>query len=125
MLSTRKSNEMEEAVAEQTAAGIEACCSAADSAREEELRYLANQEVQRLGAVDLVVNNAGATWGSEVPMQSMRVRAPVHVAAAVGGMRQGQRASHGCEVWPSSWKPPAPLRRQQRLGILQDGLDRV
>ena len=37
---------------------------AADCAREEDTRRLADETLQRMGAIDILVNNAGASWGA-------------------------------------------------------------
>jgi gluconate 5-dehydrogenase len=64
MLSARKEGELEEAVAELQAAGIDARWIAADCAKEEEIRSLADQTLERMGDVHILVNNAGAAWGA-------------------------------------------------------------
>ncbi|RZJ26653.1 MAG: SDR family NAD(P)-dependent oxidoreductase [Haliea sp.] len=64
MLSSRKAEDLEEAAAELQAAGIDARWIAADCAKEEDIRRLADETLQRLGAIDILVNNAGAAWGA-------------------------------------------------------------
>lgn len=64
MLSSRKAGDLEEAVADLQAAGIDARWVAADCAREEDIRKLADQTLERMGDVDILVNNAGAAWGA-------------------------------------------------------------
>lgn len=64
MLSSRKAGDLEEAVADLQAAGIDARWIAADCAREEDIRKLADQTLERMGDVDILVNNAGAAWGA-------------------------------------------------------------
>jgi gluconate 5-dehydrogenase len=64
MLSSRKASDLEEAVAELKAAGIEADYIAADCGQEEDIRRLARETVQKLGRVDILLNNAGASWGA-------------------------------------------------------------
>jgi NAD(P)-dependent dehydrogenase (short-subunit alcohol dehydrogenase family) len=64
MLSARKEDELEEAVADLQAAGIDARWIAADCAREDDIRRLVDQTVERMGDVDILVNNAGAAWGA-------------------------------------------------------------
>ena len=64
MLSARKADELEQAVAELQAAGIDARWVAADCAQEADLHRLANETLQRMGDVDILVNNAGAAWGA-------------------------------------------------------------
>jgi gluconate 5-dehydrogenase len=64
MLSSRKAEDLEEAVADLQAAGIDARWIAADCSREEDIRSLAEQTLERMGDVDILVNNAGAAWGA-------------------------------------------------------------
>ena len=65
LLSSRKASDLEEAVAELKAAGIDAQWIAADCANEADIRTLADEAIRRLGGhVDILVNNAGAAWGS-------------------------------------------------------------
>jgi NAD(P)-dependent dehydrogenase (short-subunit alcohol dehydrogenase family) len=64
MLSSRKAEDLEEAVADLQAAGIDARWIAADCAREDDIRKLADQTLERMGDVDILVNNAGAAWGA-------------------------------------------------------------
>ena len=61
LLSSRKASDLEEAVAELKAAGIDAQWIAADCANEADIRSLAEEAIRRLGwHVDILVNNAGA-----------------------------------------------------------------
>lgn len=64
MLSSRKASDLEEATAELQAAGIDTRWTAADCAKEDDIRRLADETLQRMGAVDILVNNAGAAWGA-------------------------------------------------------------
>ena len=64
MLTSRKAADLEQAVAELQAQGIDARWIAADCAKEEDIARLASETLQRLGHVDILVNNAGASWGA-------------------------------------------------------------
>jgi NAD(P)-dependent dehydrogenase (short-subunit alcohol dehydrogenase family) len=64
MLSSRKAEDLEEATTALQAQGIDARWIAADCAREEDIRRLAEETLQRMGDVHILVNNAGATWGA-------------------------------------------------------------
>ena len=65
LLSSRKASDLEEAVAELKATGIDAQWIAADCANEADIRSLADEAIRRLGGhVDILVNNAGAAWGA-------------------------------------------------------------
>ena len=56
MLSSRKADDLEQAAAELQAAGIDARWIAADCSKEEDTRRLADETLQRMGAVDILVN---------------------------------------------------------------------
>jgi gluconate 5-dehydrogenase len=64
MISSRKAEDLEQAVATLQAAGIDARWIAADCARADDIERLANETLHRMGDVDILVNNAGATWGA-------------------------------------------------------------
>ena len=64
MISSRKAEELEHAVADLQAAGIDARWIAADCAKEADIERLVNETLHRMGDVDILVNNAGATWGA-------------------------------------------------------------
>ncbi|MCI4440898.1 gluconate 5-dehydrogenase [Tibeticola sediminis] len=64
MITARKADELEQAVAELQDAGIDARWIAADCAKEEDLRRLTDETLHRLGPIDILVNNAGAAWGA-------------------------------------------------------------
>ncbi|MES3003759.1 MAG: SDR family oxidoreductase [Pseudomonadota bacterium] len=64
MLSSRKASDLEEAAAELQAAGIDARWIAADCGKEEDIRRLATETMERMGDVHILVNNAGAAWGA-------------------------------------------------------------
>jgi gluconate 5-dehydrogenase len=64
MLSSRKAEDLEQAAAELQASGIDARWIAADCSKEEDTRRLADETMQRMGAIDILVNNAGASWGA-------------------------------------------------------------
>jgi gluconate 5-dehydrogenase len=64
MVSSRKAADLQEAVAELKAAGIDADFIVADCAKEEDIRRLARETVEKMGRIDILVNNAGASWGA-------------------------------------------------------------
>jgi gluconate 5-dehydrogenase len=64
MLSSRKAEDLEQAAAELQAAGIDARWIAADCAKDAEITRLADETLQRMGDVDILINNAGASWGA-------------------------------------------------------------
>src|SRR5256884_7442446 len=60
----RSAADLEEAAAELQAAGIDARWIAADCANEADIERLAAETLERLGQVDILINNAGASWGA-------------------------------------------------------------
>jgi gluconate 5-dehydrogenase len=64
MLSSRKATDLEQAAAELQAAGIDARWIAADCGKEDDIRRLAAETMERMGPIDILINNAGATWGA-------------------------------------------------------------
>ena len=64
MLSSRKADDLEQATAQLQAAGINARWIAADCAREDDIARLARETLERMGDVDILINNAGASWGA-------------------------------------------------------------
>jgi gluconate 5-dehydrogenase len=61
---SRKQADLDEAVAQLAKRGISATAVAADLSRSEAADELATRAIAALGHVDVLVNNAGATWGS-------------------------------------------------------------
>ncbi|HXD04581.1 MAG TPA: SDR family oxidoreductase, partial [Burkholderiaceae bacterium] len=64
LLTARKADELEAAVAHLQSRNIDARWVAGDASREEDIARVADEAMQRLGQVDILVNNAGATWGA-------------------------------------------------------------
>ncbi|MFM1855795.1 MAG: hypothetical protein RLZ83_1104 [Pseudomonadota bacterium] len=64
MLTARKAAELEEAVAHLADKGIDARWVAADSSDPAQVRRVVDETMQRLGRLDILINNAGATWGA-------------------------------------------------------------
>jgi NAD(P)-dependent dehydrogenase (short-subunit alcohol dehydrogenase family) len=64
MISSRKADDLEQAMMQLQAAGIDARWVAADCAKEADIQRLADETLHRMGDVDILVNNAGATWGA-------------------------------------------------------------
>ena len=64
MLTSRKASDLEEAAAQLQAKGIDTRWIAADASRPEDIARVADETMQRLGQIDVLVNNAGASWGA-------------------------------------------------------------
>jgi gluconate 5-dehydrogenase len=64
VLSSRKAADLEEAMATLQAQGIDTRWVAADCAKEADIHRLVDETLQRVGDIDILINNAGATWGA-------------------------------------------------------------
>lgn len=64
VMSARRQDELDDAVAQLSARGIAASAIAVDLAAEEQVLPFAEEALRRLGQVDILVNNAGTTWGA-------------------------------------------------------------
>ncbi len=64
VISSRKQQELDEAIAHLKQRGIDALAIASDLGKEETPQALAAASLKHLGHVDILINNAGATWGA-------------------------------------------------------------
>lgn len=64
IISARKIEELEAATAELTGLGIEGSWIAADSSKEADITKLSEEALKRSGRIDILINNAGNTWGA-------------------------------------------------------------
>ena len=64
VLSSRKQADLDEAVAHLKKRGISASAIAADLSQEAAVLPLVEETLKRLGHIDILINNAGATWGA-------------------------------------------------------------
>jgi gluconate 5-dehydrogenase len=93
VLSSRKQEDLDEAVAHLKTRGIEASAIAADLSKEAAIEPLVDEAMKRLGRIDILVNNAGATWGApaeDYPLEAwdkvmnLNVRSIFLLSQAVG-----------------------------------------
>ena len=93
VISSRKQEELDAAVAHLAARGIEASSIAADLSVEANALPLVEEALRRLGHIDILVNNAGASWGAPAedhPLEAwdkvmnLNVRSIFLVSQAVG-----------------------------------------
>ena len=64
VLSARKPDELQQAQAHLQARGIQADWVAADGSKDSDINMLADAAIEKLGQVDILINNAGASWGA-------------------------------------------------------------
>jgi len=93
VISSRKQEELDSAVAHLASKGIEATAIAADLAQETNVLPFVEEALRRLGQIDILINNAGASWGApaeEHPLEAwdkvmdLNVRSIFLVSQAVG-----------------------------------------
>jgi NAD(P)-dependent dehydrogenase (short-subunit alcohol dehydrogenase family) len=63
MLCSRKAGDLQDAVAELRAKGIDVHYVAADGSHPGEIQRVVNETMEKFGRIDILINNAGATWG--------------------------------------------------------------
>ncbi len=64
VISSRKQAELDEAIAHLKQRGIDALAVAADLSKETAVAPLVDAAIGHLGPIDILINNAGATWGA-------------------------------------------------------------
>ncbi|MES2323846.1 MAG: SDR family oxidoreductase [Pseudomonadota bacterium] len=64
VLSSRKQADLDEAVAHLKERGITATAIAADLSNEAHIKPMVEEALKRLGHIDILINNAGASWGA-------------------------------------------------------------
>ena len=93
VLSARKQVELDEAVAHLTARGVDASAIAADLADDAQVQPFVDEAMKRLGHIDILINNAGASWGApaeDYPVEAwdkvmnLNIRSIFLVTQAVG-----------------------------------------
>jgi NAD(P)-dependent dehydrogenase (short-subunit alcohol dehydrogenase family) len=93
VLSSRKQSDLDEAVAHLKAKGIEATAIAADLSKDEHVTAMVGEAIKRLGKIDILINNAGASWGApaeDYPVEAwdkvmdLNIRSIFLVSQAVG-----------------------------------------
>ncbi|QNA89037.1 SDR family oxidoreductase [Massilia sp. Dwa41.01b] len=93
VISSRKQEELDAAVAHLAARGIEASSIAVDLSIEANVQPFVEEALRRLGQIDILVNNAGASWGAPAedhPLEAwdkvmnLNVRSIFLVSQAVG-----------------------------------------
>jgi NAD(P)-dependent dehydrogenase (short-subunit alcohol dehydrogenase family) len=93
VLSARKQTELDEAVAHLQARGVDASAIAVDLSDDAQVQPFVDEAIRRLGHIDILINNAGASWGApaeEYPVEAwdkvmnLNIRSIFLVTQAVG-----------------------------------------
>jgi NAD(P)-dependent dehydrogenase (short-subunit alcohol dehydrogenase family) len=64
VLSSRKAEDLKQAQEHLAGQGVKADWIAADNAKDDDIKRLADEAIAKLGKVDILVNNAGAAWSA-------------------------------------------------------------
>jgi gluconate 5-dehydrogenase len=93
VLSARKQAELDEAVAHLAARGVDVSAIAVDLSDDQQIRPFVDEALKRLGHIDILINNAGASWGApaeDYPVEAwdkvmnLNIRSIFLVSQAVG-----------------------------------------
>ncbi len=93
VLSARKQAELDEAVAHLKARGVDASAIAVDLSDDKQVQPFVDEAMKRLGHIDILINNAGASWGApaeDYPIEAwdkvmnLNIRSIFLVTQAVG-----------------------------------------
>ena len=93
VLSARKQAELDEAVAHLQARGVDASAIAVDLSDDTQVQPFVDEAIRRLGHIDILINNAGASWGApaeDYPVEAwdkvmnLNIRSIFLVTQAVG-----------------------------------------
>jgi NAD(P)-dependent dehydrogenase (short-subunit alcohol dehydrogenase family) len=93
VLSSRKQSDLDEAVAHLKERGITATAIAADLSVEAHIVPMVEEAIKRLGHIDILINNAGASWGAPAEdhpveawdkVMNLNIRSIFLVSQAVG-----------------------------------------
>ena len=93
VLSSRKQSDLDEAVAHLKEKGITATAIAADLSQDAHIGPMVDEAIKRLGHIDILINNAGASWGAPAEdhpveawakVMNLNIRSIFLVSQAVG-----------------------------------------
>jgi NAD(P)-dependent dehydrogenase (short-subunit alcohol dehydrogenase family) len=123
VLSARKQSELDEAVAHLKARGVDASAIAADLSKDEQVQPLVDEAIKRLGHIDILINNAGASWGApaeDYPIEAwdkvmnLNIRSIFLVTQAVGKAsmipRKYGRIINISSIAGLAGNPPGPMK---------------
>lgn len=123
LIASRKQAELDQALAQLHAAGIDAQAIAADLSQEEAVAAFAHAACAQLGQIDILVNNAGATWGApaeDYPLaawdkvMNLNVRSVFLLSQAIGKLsmipRQSGRIINIASIAGLAGNPPGSMQ---------------
>jgi gluconate 5-dehydrogenase len=92
---SRKLDRCEEAAADLEGLGVRALAMRCDAREPEQVAEVVRRTTEELGGLDVLVNNAGATWGAppeEVPLDAWRKVIDVNLTGVFAFCQEGGRA---------------------------------
>ncbi|WP_426175268.1 SDR family oxidoreductase [Massilia sp. TWR1-2-2] len=123
VLSARRQSELDEAVAHLKARGVDASAIAADLSKDDQVQPLVDEAMKRLGQIDILINNAGASWGApaeDYPVEAwdkvmnLNIRSIFLVSQAVGKAsmipRKYGRIINISSIAGLAGNPPGPMK---------------
>ncbi|HAT33219.1 MAG TPA: gluconate 5-dehydrogenase [Janthinobacterium sp.] len=123
VISSRKQSDLDEAVAFLVEHKIDAFAVAADLSRDEAVGQLVEAAMDHLGHIDILINNAGASWGApaeDYPVEAwdkvmnLNIRSIFLVSQAVGKRsmipRKSGRIINIASIAGLAGNPPGPMK---------------
>jgi NAD(P)-dependent dehydrogenase (short-subunit alcohol dehydrogenase family) len=123
VLSSRKQSDLDEAVAHLKERGITASAIAADLSIDAQVGPMVDEAIKRLGHIDILINNAGASWGAaaeDYPVEAwdkvmnLNIRSIFLVSQAVGKLsmipRKYGRIINIASIAGLAGNPPGPMK---------------
>ena len=123
VLTSRKQSDLDEAVAHLKGRGITASAIAADLSDEKQIAPMVDEAIKRLGHIDILINNAGASWGApaeDYPVEAwdkvmnLNIRSIFLVSQAVGKLsmipRQYGRIINIASIAGLAGNPPGTMK---------------
>ncbi|MDC8756975.1 SDR family oxidoreductase [Janthinobacterium fluminis] len=123
VIASRKQTELDEAVAFLAGHGVNAHAVAVDLSRDEAVTELVDAALAHLGHIDILINNAGASWGApaeDYPVEAwdkvmnLNIRSIFLVSQAVGKRsmipRRSGRIINIASIAGLAGNPPGPMK---------------
>jgi NAD(P)-dependent dehydrogenase (short-subunit alcohol dehydrogenase family) len=123
VISARKQSDLDEAVAYLAEHKVTAYAVAADLSKDEAAGQLVDAALERLGHIDILINNAGASWGApaeDYPLEAwdkvmnLNIRSIFQVSQAVGKRsmipRKSGRIINIASIAGLAGNPPGPMK---------------
>ena len=114
-ISARKAGELEEAKADLKKHGIDALAVTNDLSKQEQIPALVEAVVKHLGGINILVNNAGASWGAKAEEHPLEAWNKVMTLNASSVFALSQAVANRCFI---------PQHQRACLSVCFDPLNR-